>query len=91
MIQYSRYPNSWDIIICIFRHLYRFNRHDPGNHVYWPSFPGFVEPAIQLLEDVVEPYTINTDVPARVEALGQTEPVFACPVADHYRFSSIAI
>ena len=48
--------------------------------VYWPGFTGRAEPAILLLEDVGEPYTIDTDVPARIEALGQTEPVFACPL-----------
>ena len=48
--------------------------------VYWPGFTGRAEPAILLLEDVGEPYTVDTDVPARIEALGQTEPVFACPL-----------
>ena len=48
--------------------------------VYWPGFTGRAEPAILLLEDVGEPYTIDTDVQARIEALGQTEPVFACPL-----------
>ena len=48
--------------------------------VYWPGFTGRAEPAVLLLEDVGEPYTIDTDVQARIEALGQTEPVFACPL-----------
>ena len=48
--------------------------------VYWPGFTGRAEPAILLLEDVGEPYMIDTNVPARIEALGQTEPVFACPL-----------
>ena len=48
--------------------------------VYWPGFTGRAEPAILLLEDVGESYTIETDVEARIEALSQSDPVFACPV-----------
>ena len=48
--------------------------------VYWPGFTGRAEPAILLLEDVSESYIVNTDVAGRIEALGQNEPVFACPL-----------
>ncbi len=52
----------------------------PYEIVYWPGFTGRAEPAILLLEDLGEPYTIETDVADRISALDDKEPVFACPL-----------
>lgn len=48
--------------------------------VYWPGFTGRAEPAILMLEDLEEPYTIANDVADRISLLARTEPVFACPL-----------
>ena len=48
--------------------------------IYWPAFSGRAEPALFLLEEANQPYTIATDVQARIEKLAIDHPVFACPI-----------